>query len=247
MKRFVTLAAMVLLLAGFSTSDLRREMVALDRVYIAALALTSQGKVAASRKAVHALSQAWADFARRNYDANPDDLQWRADFNAVGKRVNEAVTTVSSPATDLARAHEVLEDVRNVLMSLRRRNRIDYYIDGLTAFHHPMEDIVLAAKDKSAQTLSDADIGGIRNMLQQADVRWQAVEATPPDTDVYRLSASQEQDVITLVKLERSALESLKVALNSGNKAQIVAAAVGIKPNFAKLFMTFADFRPYQD
>lgn len=246
MKRFVMILGAVLMLAGFSERDLRQEMVALDKVYIAALALTSQGKAEESRKAVNALQQNWIAFRSRNYDANRADKQWQPDFDAVGKMVANAVKIVSAPGANVTQAHEALEDVRNVLMSLRQRNRVDYYIDGLTAFHHPMEDIVLAAKDKTAQTLTDADVGIIRDMLPQAEKLWGAVEASKLDPKIYQLTAAQSEDVAKLVTLESAALATLKAALASGDKAQIAKAAVGIKPNFAKLFMAFANFEPYR-
>ncbi len=246
MKRFTVLVAIVLMLTGFSVNDLRQEMVALDKIYIASLALTSQGKADESRKAVNAVQQAWGVFRNRNYGINPADKQWQPDFDAVGKKVANAVAIVSVPGADVTKAHEALEDVRSVLMSLRQRNRIDYYVDGLTAFHHPMEEIVLAAKDKTAQTLSDADIGKIRDTFPRAEKLWRVVELSKADAVIYQLSAAQSEDVIKLVKLESAALATLKSALAAGDKAQIAKAAVGVKPNFAKLFMAFANFEPYR-
>ncbi len=248
MKRLTLLIALLagLLLSAFSAADLRQEMVKLDKVYIAALALTSQGKVDESRKAVNALRETWQSFKARHYNANAADRQWKADFDAVEKWVANAVAIVATPGNNVTEAHEALEDVRNVLMKLRQRNRIDYYIDGLTAFHHSMEEIVLAAKDKTAQTLSDADITRIRNTLSDAETLWRAVETRPFDAATYLLSDAQSGDVVTLVKLESAALANLKQALASGDRAQIAKAAVAIKPNFAKLFMIFANFEPYR-
>jgi flagellin-specific chaperone FliS len=248
MKQFALCMAIGtgLLLMGFSAGDLRHEMVKLDKVYIAALALSNQGKIDESRKAIKALRDAWQAFSAKHADANPSDKQWRADFSAVEKRVAKAVTIVETPGQKLTEAHEALEEVRNVLMRLRQRNRIDYYIDGLTAFHHPMEEIALAVKDKTAQSLSEADIAEIRGLLPQVEQYWRAVEAAHPDTATYQLSPAQADDVAKLVKLESAALAGLKEALAGGDKAQIVKTAIAIKPNFAKLFMTFANFEPYQ-
>lgn len=248
MKKLTTLLIVVLglMLAGFSAGDLRQEMVKLDKVYIAALALTSQGKADDSRKAVNALRESWQSFKAKHYGANPADKQWKADFDAVQKMVAKAVAIVGTPGKPVTEAHEALEDVRTVLMKLRVRNRVDYYIDGLTAFHHPMEDIVLAAKDKTAQTLSDADVSKIRARLPEADELWKRVQASKLDAATYQLSAAQAEDVAKLVKLEAAAVAALQEAVKSGDKAQIAKAAVAIKPNFAKLFMTFADFAPYR-
>lgn len=248
MKGFTAFVGVLigLTLSGFSVGDLRQEMVTLDKVYIAALALSSQGKVDESRKAVAALRDSWQSFKARHYEANPIDKQWKADFDAVEKMVAKAVAIAGTPGKNINEAHEALEDVRNVLMTLRARNRIDYYIDGLTAFHHPMEEIVLAAKDKTGETLSGADIDKIRKTLPEAEKLWRVVQARKLDAATYQLSAAQAEDVVKLAKLESAALATLQTALKSGDKTQIAKAAVAIKPNFAKLFMTFANFEPYR-
>lgn len=238
--------ALGLMLTAYSAGELRQDMVKFDKVYIAALALTNQDKADASRKAIQALREAWQAFSAKYADANPADKPWRTDFAAVDKQVAQAVAIIGTPGKAMGEAHQALEGVRNVLMRLRQRNGIDYYIDGLTAFHHPMEDIVLTAKDKTAQTLSDADVGKIRGLLAEAEKHWRAVAASKPDAATYQLSAAQADDVAKLVQLESAALAALKDALAAGDKAQIAKTAVGIKPNFAKLFVSFGDFAPYQ-
>jgi hypothetical protein len=248
MRKIAALFAVVvgLMLSGFSAGDLRQDMVKLDKVYIAALALTSQGKPEESRKAVSALQQSWKSFAGKHYGANPADKQWKVDFDVVEKMVANAVTIVGTPGKNVTEAHEALEDVRSVMMKLRQRNRVDYYIDGLTVFHHPMEEIVLAAKDKTAQSLSDADVAKLRKALPEADKAWRGVERRQLDAKTYQLTAPQFDDALKLVKLESAALAALNEAIDSGDKARIAKAAAGIKPNFAKLFMVFADFEPYR-
>lgn len=249
MKRLQTMliAPMTLiafLLTGFAATDIRHDMVKLDKVYIAALALTSQGKVAESRKAVDALQKEWQGFSERHVNAKPGDTQWKPDFEHVSGMVNEAVKIAASNRK-ITDAHEALEHVREVLMKLRQRNRIDYFIDGFTAFHEPMEAIVLAAKDKTAETLADADIARIRATLPLAEKAWRRVTTAKLDANDYLLSSSQADDVRKLIALENTSLRALKNALNTGDKSRIAQAAVGIKPNFAKLFMTFGDFKPY--
>jgi hypothetical protein len=238
------IALAALALCGFAANDIRQDMVKLDKVYIAALALTSQGKVAESRKAVGDLKQSWQGFRDRYYNASPRDSQWKQDFDDVNGMVNEAAKIVASDrkVTD---AHEALEHVREVLMKLRLRNRIDYFIDRLTAFHEPMEVIVLAGKDKSEDTLTEADIGRIRKMLPQAEQAWQRVTVTTLDANDYMLTPAQADDARKLMTLETASLATLKDALAASDKARIAQAAVAIKPNFAKLFMIFGDFKPY--
>jgi hypothetical protein len=130
-------------------------------------------------------------------------------------------------------------------MKLRQRNHLDYFVDALTTFHEPMETIVLAAKDRTSDTLTEADIAHIRKMLPQAEQAWQRVAAARLDADDYMLAPAQADDARKLMALEAASLSALKDALASDDKARIVRAAVAVKPHFAKLFMTFGDLKPY--
>jgi len=232
-------------LMGFTQNELRQDMVKLDKSYIAALALTSQGEVAESRKAMDILSGSWKAFKKTYYDANPKDTQWKKDFDAADKMIAEAAHIVVSDrkVTD---AHEALENMRMVMMRLRARNKVDYFVDGLTAFHEPMEAIVLAAKDKTPETLTDADIQRIRKTLPDAEKLWNRVMAGKLDAATYQLDASQITQAQKLMQTEQQALAALKSALAKGEKPAIIKTAVGIKPNFAQLFMIFGDFTPYK-
>jgi len=233
------------LLMGFSKNELRQDMVKLDKAYIAALAVTSQDKAAESRKAMEILTGSWKGFKDRYYDANPGDTQWRKDFDAADHMIAEAGRIVASDrkVTD---AHEALEDMRMVMMKLRARNDIDYFVDRLTAFHEPMEAIVLAAKDKTPETFTDADIQRIRKTLPEAEKLWTRVTTGNLDGATYQLEASQLERARKLIQTEQQALAALKTALAAGDKPSIIKAAVGIKPNFAALFMIFGDFTPFK-
>lgn len=247
MKRLsvLLLALCAGLLMGFSKNDLRQDMVKLDKAYIAALALTSQGKAAESRKAMEILSGSWKQFRDRYYEANPDDQQWKKDFDAADHMIAEASQIVGSDrkVTD---AHEALEEIRMVMMKLRARNEIAYFVDQLTAFHEPMEVIVLAAKDKTPETFTDADIQRIRETLPEAEKLWARAMAGNLDGAIYQLEASQLERARKLMQAEQQALAALKSALAGGDRLGIIKAAVSIKPNFAALFMTFGDFTPFK-
>jgi hypothetical protein len=239
------LPACAALLMGMSKDELRRDMVRLDKVYIAALALSSQGKTAETRKAMQELTRAWRDFSDRYRGANPADALWQKDFDDVAHRIDEAAAIAASErkVTD---AHEALEEVRAVLSQLRARNGIEHFVDYLTAFHEPMEDIVLTAKDKTAAQLNDGDVARIRALLPEAEARWRRVAAAPFDAATLQLDAEAYARARRLMQLEEQALAELSAALGSGDRARIAKAAVAIKPSFAALFMTFGDFRPYR-
>jgi hypothetical protein len=109
-----------------------------------------------------------------------------------------------------------------------------------------MEAIVLAAKDKTPETLSNADIERIRATLPEAEKLWKRVMAGGLDGSTYALDAGQLERARKLMQVEEQALATLKSALAAGDKPAIIKAAVGVKPNFAALFMTFGDFAPFK-
>lgn len=44
------------------------------------------------------------------------------------------------------------------------------------------------------------------------------------------------------IKLERDALETLSSSLQADDRPMILKAAMGVRPNYAKLFKMFGDF-----
>jgi hypothetical protein len=162
------------------------------------------------------LTGSWKGFKDRYYDANPGDTQWRKDFDEADHMIAEAGRIVASDrkVTD---AHEALEDMRMVMMKLRARNEIEYFVDRLTAFHEPMEAIVLAAKDKTPETFTDADIQRITKTLPQAEELWTRVATGNLDGATYQLEASQLERARKLIQTEQQALAALKTALAAGD------------------------------
>lgn len=239
-NRALLLAALWLPLASFA--GLKEDMVALDRAYIPALAVTTEGKLAESQRAMEQLNRQWATFKRQHAASKGGDQQWKTDLANIDRMIADANKVVAG-GTDLVKAHEALEGVRFTLLEMRARSRMPYYLDALTRFHDPMEEIVLAAKDKTPETFGDADIAKIRAALPEAAKRWTTVKATRVDP-AFGLGAEQRQKLDQLIANEDQALENLKQALAGNDKAALIKAAVAIKPAFARIYVSFGDFAP---
>jgi len=224
-----------------AANDLIRDMVHLDQVYIPTLAFTSDEKLEPSRKAMKSLNQVWNSFRARHRTDSHGDKQWTADFDKVDSYI-KAANKIVTDGKKLKDAHEELEHVRIVFMHLRERNNIDYFVDHLTRFHEPMEEIVLAAKGKKETTLSDKDVEFIRHALPNAKDLWRATSDAKFDASTYEFNNTQEANLHSQIGKETQALNRLEKALKSGNKKEIIGAAVGIKPNFAKIFKSFGKF-----
>jgi hypothetical protein len=240
-NRAITRAALIgmLLVPLTAFAGLKEDMIALDRAYIPALAVTSQGTLEESQRAMALLNKQWADFKAKN-GKRPSDKQWQADLTKIDGMIAEANKIVAG-GKDLVKAHEALEDLRFVMAEARKRAKMSYFLDSLTAYHEPMEAIVLSAKDRTPADFGDADIGLIKQSLADAEKRWGAVRKTKIDAE-YGFSDAQKETLAKLIASESQALDALKKAIASNDKAAIIKSAVAIKPPFAKAFMIFGNF-----
>jgi hypothetical protein len=220
-----------------------RDWAAFDKAYIPALALSTQGDAEGSRKAMQGLTERWQAFSTAYAAARPSDPQWGRDFGAVGERIAKASALVAD-ATKLGAVHEVLEGVRTTFATLRGRNGIDYYVDYLTRFHEPMEEIVLSVKDRTVASLTDAEVAEVRRVLGEAEAVWDKAQKAGFDPAVFAFPAGKAAEREKLAAAETAALAALRTALAGGDKGTIVKAAAAIKPPYSKLFMLFGDFGP---
>lgn len=221
--------------------DVARDMAVLDRAYIPALALTSQGNVPLSRKAMTILIEQWQVFRARYSSYAATDADWRADLAYIDGQIREADGIVAS-GEHLSEAHEALEGIRLRLLDARQRLGLEYYVDYLTGFHGPMEDIVLSAKDKTPVGLTDADVAVITGALSRAKEAWALVGFFAPDAAVFTLTDVQVAQWTQALRLGTEILEALDRAVRAGDRAEIVRLAPALKASFSKLFMLFGDF-----
>jgi len=222
-------------------AGLVQDMVRFDQAYIPVLAVTSDEKLAPARQALARLLPVWTSFKTSHYENVRGDAQWQSSLDTIDRHI-KASERIIQQGTRLKDAHEELEHIRFVFMELRVRNGIDYYIDHLTRFHEPMETIVLAAKGKDESTLTQADLDLIRSTLPKAIQLWQQTSASEIDAVLFGFNSQQASALRQLVENETAALQKLQHRLQTGNKKDIISAAVAIKPNFAKSFKLFGRF-----
>lgn len=239
------LLLVVLIPQASAGNRLVEDMAQFDKVYIPALAYTSEEKLKPSRMAMKSLDSFWNFFSAKHRTNTHGDKRWSSDFDKAGKFIKAADRIVAS-GKNLKQAHEELEHVRIVFMHLRERNNIEYFIDHLTRFHESMEKIVLAAKGRTDKTISDKELNLIRQTLPTAKTMWQAVIKANFGPELYGFDKNKEARLHLLVEKERLALRRLEMALGQENKSEIISAAVAIKPEFAKIFKSFGNFTEKQ-
>lgn len=215
-------------------------MVAFDQAYIPALAFTSQQQGDSARAAMPDVMARWQSL-QGNIPADWKRQEaWRQVTTDITGRLQRADALIAEG--QLTEAHEALEGVRSLLMLQRNKHGIDYFVDRLTAYHEPMEAIVLAVKGKTPMTLTDADITMIRQRLLEAQALWHNVEQARVDPKRYRLSNETSVALGTGIRQEAAALQTLQAALAGDDRQRIIQAATAIKPPFSQVFMLFGDF-----
>jgi hypothetical protein len=223
------------------TPEARNRVVAVsadfDRHYIPALALTNQGKARASVAAIERLQTALPGLLSRI--AAPETPAEQI-FDGVPEIVAIALSKAKDGETQLA--HETLEPIRERLAERRRAIGIEYSLDVLSDYHVVMESIVTPAKGLAPDEADDAFVRRISQRAVEASRIWAVAEQTDFALDRPTDNWPTPKQVASNVAAVRESLVRLNMALRSGDRATILKRALGLKPPFAKLYMSFGDF-----
>jgi hypothetical protein len=236
-----TFFAMLICLIGWcvmvgARADMVTDSAALDKAYIPALALTSQGNAAQSKAAILRLKHAWQIYAQAHRQDFPGDDRWTAAFSEIENWIDVADGIVAHGGV-LIEAHDALEHVRVILMQQRQNHGIDYFLDYQTAFHEPMEAIALTARGKTPETLTPQDLAKIRDTLPELDARWNALRSARFEPKNFGLDEAQAAKAMQLLARESEAIVLLKQALAGTDRAAVIQRALAIKPPFAQLYL----------
>ena len=238
----IAIAALCAVLAVPAFAGLHEDMVALDRAYIPALALTNQPKPDASKRAMERLRSQWNAY-RTTYPSAPAGYA-PAAWTAADREVEAAVAAAEKnlAAGKNLDAHEDLERVREAQYTLRRGAKVPYFMDDLTAFHSAMEKLVGAIAGKTPATLSDADLAAVRLAYDAADRAWQEVLANRARAAQHGVAGEKLAAVQAQIDVETRTLAEAKSALAVGDRAKVIEKSIATKPAFSKLFSMFGDF-----
>jgi len=222
------------------------DFVSLDQAYIPVLFFTSVENLKASRASYTELRKEWASFK----SVSPEifkDPEWENKQNEIDQHITAAESSITA-GKNLKEAHEELEHVREILLEVRHRNNMDYFVDYLTAFHEPMEQIVLTAKETLPDQWTAATTAKIRSAIPEAETRWQATQKAPFDPVKYGFNEPRYQKMKQYIAAETRALEMLKNSLEKEDPIPLLRKnALGIKQNFAGLFKLFGNLQAFQE
>ena len=213
----------------------------LDRLYIPALALTNQGKPEPSRKAIQRLK---AQLPKLSETAASEEAATQGLLEGMTEVVKEAERLAASGK--LQEAHEALEPIREQLAERRRQLGVTYPLDVLSDYHAVMEAIVKPATKAEASQIDRGLRSEIAELAAEASKVWAVAEQTSfdlaePPTGWPTHEATQENTTAV-----RASITRLNQALRDGDNQALLLAARGLKPVFAKLYMSFGDFDAQQ-
>lgn len=243
-KLMHSLLVLALLPVAASAAGLKEDMITFDRAYIPALSITNRVPQSADAKlAMDVMNVQWADFKKKYMASQGGDRQWQPDMQKIDGFIVAANGIVDS-GKDFVKAHEALEGVRLTFLEMRQRAKMSYYLDDLTRFHDPMEEIYLVAKGKSGEQLSDADIAKIQSEFPKADRLWAVVQKAVVDP-AFKLTEAQKESQAKLMAVETRLLDALKQALTAKDREGIAKNAQALRQPFSQLYVSFGDFSPF--
>jgi hypothetical protein len=224
---------------GASTEELVTAMIALDRAYIPALALSNQDKPEASAKALGVLKEKWSSFSQRFSGAYPQ-ADWRQGFEGVAAAIATAERLEAKG--DLGAAHAALEDVRGIFSRLREERAIPYYIDYLNRYHERMEEVTAVTAGTSPAALTESQVHQVAALLPAARESWEATLAARFDAALHGFTPARAQELQAAEQAVLRGIEKAAQAVTAGDREAIVGAIAAMKPAFTRTFLMFGDF-----
>jgi hypothetical protein len=176
--------------------------------------------------------QAWGKLATQfgskppaPYDRDTAFAASMADVAKVYAKAAEQVT-----ANQLAAAHATLEDARDIMAQLRRRNQVIIYSDHMNAYHSEMEHVL----DDGSKILALPN--GIQQLTAQVGALAYLSKKLSTEAPV---NYSSNSEFVGLLKAVDKSVEDLQSALLTQNASAVKEAMEKIKAPYSKLFLKF--------
>ena len=171
------------------------------------------------------LTQQFATKVPAPYDR---DETFGGSVAAVAKVYAKALTEIN--AGDLKAAHNTLEDARDIMSDLRKRNQVVVFSDHMNADHEVMEHVMTdgaatLAKPQGMQQLT-LQVGALRYTADR--LRTQA-----PDPLI------QQAEFMTLLQAVQQSVAQLETAVLSQDSTAVKEAIGKLKGPYSKLFAKF--------
>lgn len=180
-------------------------------------------------KAIAAFETKWSALSIKYASPPPqyaDDPKWSETLAKV-KFILDHAEAVADKG-DLLEAHEMLEQIRDVIGDLHTRNGMVGFSDRMNAFHTAMEHMLQNKFDG----FSTAGFGALREQAAVLAYLANELDRFPPPE-------AGETDYAPSLKALQQAVADIQAAARASDVAAAKAALAKIKPVYAKLFLNF--------
>jgi hypothetical protein len=264
-KKMVVASALAIVAVAAQAKDdaFLSDMVAMEKSYVNPLFYTSNMNAPKAKASYTAFVAVWDAFYAEYRTYRPSQQNWVSRFDAMNEAVQApkaiidqaaklfaakdpscvALPTVppSFSCPSLVGAHDILEAVRYELWELRTHNGFPRFVtDRLTAYHDPMEAIVLTFKGRPLPTISAAELAAVGEYLDEAIYLWTLVEKAPIDAELWGFSDAAMIEIEKRLAAESAMLEKLAGFYDAGDLAGLAANAMALKQAFVPVYTAFA-------
>jgi hypothetical protein len=196
--------------------------------YRAALFHSNSKNAEGTAKSIAAFETKWSALSVKYASPPPqyaDDPRWSETLAKV-KFVLDHAEAVA--AKDLPEAHEMLEEIRDIIGDLHARNGIVGFSDRMNAFHFAMEHMLQEKFDG----FSPSGFGALREQAAVLAYLANELDRFPPPE-------AGEADYVPTLKALQQAVADIQTAARASDVAAAKAALAKIKPAYAKLFLKY--------
>lgn len=199
--------------------------------YRAALFQTNKKDKAATEQAMAGFADKWTAIKGR-YGANPpphyaEAPGWSDTLARIDKVVAEANAEVAKG--ELAKAHEVLEALRDTVSELRARNGVVSFSDRMNAYHEVMEQVL----GKGYDGFSAAGLAMLREDAAVLAHLVAQIEQHPPR------GLAEDKAYLEAFGALKASVSGLLSAARSGDAAVAKQAREALKPPYSRMFLKF--------
>ncbi len=200
--------------------------------YRVALFKTNSNSQAEAQLAMTQTQESWgklvAQFGSKPPAPYDRDTAFAASLADVAKVYAKATEQVT--ANQLAAAHATLEDARDIMAQLRRRNQVIIYSDHMNAYHSEMEHVL----DDGSKILAQPN--GIQQLTAQVGALAYLSKKLSTEAPV---NYSSNSEFVGLLKAVDKSVADLQSALLAQNTNAVKEAMEKIKAPYSKLFLKF--------
>jgi hypothetical protein len=193
--------------------------------YRVALFQTNQKNKEATQAALSAFNAKWSALAAAWKVSPPpqyaEDARLAETLDAVTRIVGEAQATAT--LGDLAKSHDILEAIRDLIGAMRSRNGVIVFSDRMNAYHEAMEHAVDMADMTPASALEHAAV--LAHLAKDLDA------SRPAGVDAAAFDAA--------LKALAESVSVFQAAARSGDRAVIDAARRALKAPYSRMFLRF--------